>query len=148
MKKFIIFIVCLIVVILLCVVFSNNKKVEENNTTNNTSVENSVIYKNEIVENNTISNSANIDNKVIENEIPVSNNDIYESDSDVGSTNKKQEAIELVKETWGDDNTVSFRCDSVTSNGEYIIAVVSNETRTVKNYFRVNLDKKTVDVDY
>ena len=64
------------------------------------------------------------------------------------TTNKKQEAIDKVKEVWGEDNTVTYRCDSVTNDGEYIIAVVSTETMTVKNYFRVNLEKNTVEVDY
>ena len=39
-------------------------------------------------------------------------------------------------------------CDQVTSNGEYIIAVVSLETASVRNYFRVNLNNKTVEVKY
>lgn len=72
---------------------------------------------------------------------------VYEN-SDVGTTDKKEQAINLVKAQWGEDSTVTFRCDSVTSNGEYIIAVVSSQTASVKNYFIVNLEKKTVTVDY
>lgn len=74
--------------------------------------------------------------------------DVYEKDSDVGTTNKKEEAIELVKQTWGEDSTVTFSCDSVTTEGEYIIAVTSLETATVRNYFRVNLSTKSVEVEY
>lgn len=73
---------------------------------------------------------------------------IYETNPDVGATDKKQEAIELVKKEWGEDSTVSFRCDHVTENGEYMIAVTSLETATVKNYFKVNLENKTVEVEY
>ena len=53
---------------------------------------------------------------------------VYEENSSVGTTDKKQEAIALVKQKWGEDDTVTFRCDSVSNNGEYIIAVVSKET--------------------
>lgn len=73
---------------------------------------------------------------------------IYETNSDVGTTDKKEEAINLVKAKWGEDDTVSFRCDSVTANGEYIIAVVSKDSASVKNYFKVNLEKQSVEVDY
>ena len=48
----------------------------------------------------------------------------------------------------GEDNTVAFRCDSVTGNGEYIIAVISKKTASVKNYFRVNLAHQTVILEY
>lgn len=73
---------------------------------------------------------------------------VYENSGEVGTTNKKEEAINLVKSTWGEDNTVTFSCDSVTTEGEYIIAVTSLETATVRNYFRVNLSTKSVTVEY
>ena len=144
MKKIIVVIICLLLIILLCSTFANNKK---DNDENNAIQENTIIPENEIEE-NIITNSDVNENNVVENEVPISNNDVYKEDSDIGTTDKKEEAIELVKATWGEDSTVSFRCDSVTSNGEYIIAVISNETRTVRNDFRVNLENKSVDVDY
>lgn len=73
---------------------------------------------------------------------------IYESGANHGTTDKKQQAINLVKEKWGEDNTVTYRCDSVTAEGEYIIAVVSTQSATVKNYFRVNLANETVIIEY
>ena len=72
---------------------------------------------------------------------------VYEQDNDVGSTDKKQEAINLVKQKWGEDNSVTFRCDTVTNSGEYIIVAVSKNSASVKNYFRVNLEEQTVIVD-
>ena len=56
--------------------------------------------------------------------------------------------LKLVKEKWGEDDTVSFTCDSITSDGEYVVAVNSIQKASVLNYFRVNLEKKTVVVDY
>ena len=137
--KFLIIIGLIIIIVLLCRT-SLKTDVEEDNEN---VIENSVIEDDNKLENN-------IENSIIESPVveSTSENNIYESDSDVGTTNKKQEAIDKVKELWGEDNTVTFRCDSITNNGEYIIAVVSTQTMTVKNYFRVNLEKGTVDVDY
>ena len=125
-----------------------------NEAENNTIIENEIIQENVVDENIIQENVAKpetntqIQTPVIENVTPVApQGTAYESDSDVGTTNKKQEAINLVKQKWGEDNTVTFSCDSVTANGEYIIAVTSLETATVKNYFIVNLENKTV-TDY
>lgn len=144
-------ILVIIVVIICCFTFGKNKEnVEEN------SIKSENIIANEPVENiinelnsNSIENEIINDEPVIENIIEVKpQGTVYESNSDTGTTDKKQDAISLVKEKWGEDSTVTFRCDSVSSDGEYIIAVVSKETASVKNYFKVNLTTKTVEVDY
>ena len=148
MKKIIIIAVIIVVVILLCIYGTKGKK-EENvveNKLEENIVENTV--ENNIVENSVVENvTSKKEEKTYVNEYSITNN-IYEQNSEVGTTNNKQKAIDLVKKTWGDDTTVSFRCDSVTNNGIYIIAVVSKETMTVKNYFRVNLETGDVEVDY
>lgn len=144
-----------LVIVICCFTFGKNKKEE---TANDVAQES--IVENENVEN--VSNVVNeiesntVENEVVEDEEPVVENvtevkeqgTVYESNSDTGTTDRKQDAIALVKEKWGEDSTVTFRCDSVTNNGEYIIAVVSKETASVKNYFKVNLSTKTVEVDY
>ena len=146
----VIFAIIIIFVVVVCTL-KNDKK--ETNITN------------EIVEENIIANDIYSENKIDENKVeevenkveePIIENvtkvepqgTVYESNSNVGTTDKKQEAINLVKQTWGEDDTVTFRCDSVNSKGEYIIAVVSKESASVKNYFKVNLNTKTVEVDY
>lgn len=146
----VIFAIIIILVVVVCTL-KNDKK--ETNITN------------EIVEENIIANDIYSENKIDENKVeevenkveePIIENvtkvepqgTVYESNSNVGTTDKKQEAINLVKQTWGEDDTVTFRCDSVNSKGEYIIAVVSKESASVKNYFKVNLNTKTVEVDY
>lgn len=142
-----------IVVIVLCCTLGGEK--ENTNTTNETSVNNTaeenIVEENE-VDTNTIENE--IENEV--DEEPIIENvtelepqgTVYETNSDIGTTDKKQQAIDLVREKWGEDDTVTFRCDSVNSKGEYVIAVVSKETATVKNYFKVNLNTKLVEIDY
>ena len=175
-KKILIALICIIIAVVLVIVafrvsFAINRKNNETNLNNNTAQENKV-KENKTEENIIVENESKEENKIVENKVadtsnknitdkvvPANQTDpttgtyvapssaVYES-TDIGSTDKKQQAIELVKKQWGEDNTVSFRCDSVTSEGEYIIAVISSESASVKNYFRVNINTKTVEVDY
>lgn len=163
-KIFIIAITVIVILVAIFAIFYSKKNNNENVTDDNTIFENEIEVENvteeNIVEENTIeeSNIINQENIVTPKpeEIQTYNtataieetSAIYEADSDVGTTDKKEEAINLVKEKWGEDDTVNFMCDQVTSNGEYIIAVVSLETASVRNYFRVNLNNKTVEVKY
>lgn len=147
--KIILTIIIVILVIVLCVVFGKKDNSENENINTNTETEevNNTSVENTVAESNT--NTEIKEETIIENVIEVEpQGTIYESNSDIGTTDKKQQAINLVKNTWGEDETVTFRCDSITSDGEYIIAVVSTQTASVKNYFKVNLDKKTVEIDY
>ena len=133
--KIIIAVVLVILVIVLC--FSTMGKNKEN--------ENEVKNENLTVTNEIVEDEA----EMVENVTEVKpQGSVYESNSNAGTTDKKQDAIALVKEKWGEDESVTFRCDSVSNNGEYIIAVVSKDSASVKNYFKVNLETKTVEVDY
>ena len=146
-SKIVIAVLLVIAVILICVFAVPKKDGEEviNNTQETENVVNEV--ENKVEENTVVENK--VEEPVIENktEVPEQGN-VYEQDNDIGSTDKKQQAIALVKDKWGEDSTVTFRCDSITNDGEYIIAVVSSQTASVKNYFKVNLEAGTVEIDY
>ena len=129
--KFCIAIIVVIVMIVICVNILKKK--------NNTNEVNSNVVENK---------SSQTEIKDEQLETKDFSNSVYESNTDAGTTNKKQEAINLVKAQWGADDTVTFTCDSITSDGIYIIAVTSKERAVVLNYFRVNLATKTVTVDY
>lgn len=173
-KIFIIVITVIIMLVAIFAIFFSKKNNSENITDDNTILENEIEIEN-VNEENIIEENTTQENTTQENTIEESNSvdqentipskpeeiqtyntataiqetsSIYEADSDVGTTDRKEEAINLVKEKWGEDSTVNFMCDQVTSNGEYIIAVVSLETASVRNYFRVNLNNKTVEVKY
>ncbi len=151
-KIIIAIVLVILVIIICCFTFGKNKEKSkeqdlQKNVTVNETVKDNVNAVNEIDEYNSVSNKVKED--IIENITEVEKQGtVYESNSNAGTTDKKQDAIALVKEKWGEDSTVTFRCDSVSNNGEYIIAVVSKETATVKNYFKVNLVTKNVEVDY
>lgn len=150
-KKVIIVFLIVIVVVVLCCTLGNRK---ENTNTTNENLVNNELEENDVDKNlvNTVKNEVEEETEektVIENVTKLEpQGTVYETNSDIGTTDKKQQAIDLVKEKWGEDETVSFRCDSVNSKGEYVIAVVSKETATVKNYFKVNLNTKSVEIDY
>lgn len=160
-KKIIIALICVVIAVVLGIVafrvsFELTRKNNETNINNNTVQENKV-KENATVENTTIENK--VKNETVEPEEQtntepntgtsvVPSSAIYETNTDVGTTDKKQEAINLVKNYWGEDSDATYRCDYVDSNGEYIIAISSIQSASVKGYFRVNLDKKTVDVEY
>ena len=98
----------------------------------------------------------NVANEVTTNEISnttentqnIVNEIIPEEDIEEGSTTKKQEAIALVKKAWGEDSSVSYRCETVNSNGEYVVAVILKSSGSVKAYFNVNLETQKVEIDY
>lgn len=159
-------VICIIVAITIYMVFDIKNKVEKKSySVEYINDEEEIIENNEIeveeqeetntIENTIIENIANeniTQNNVVSKNETQKNNEkttsIYETDSDAGTTDKKQQAINLVKEKWGNDDTVTYRCDSVTSSGEYIIAVISKNSAVVRNYFKVNLETKSVVVDY
>lgn len=146
-SKIVIAVLLVIAVILICVFTVTKKDDEEvvNNTQETENIVNEV--ENKVEENIVVENK--VEEPLIENKTEVpEQGKVYEENSDVGTTDKKQQAIALVKDKWGEDSTVTFRCDSITSDGEYIIAVVSSQTASVKNYFKVNLEAGTVEIDY
>lgn len=160
--KYIIPILCVIVVgVAFYMIFDIKNKVDESlyntddisNVTNDDIVEedisNDIINEvNEIdeVDENTISNETN---KVVENKVDTKDDrEAVEEKTDEGSTTKKQQAIELVKKEWGEDSSVSYRCETVNSKGEYVVAVIMKSSGSVKAYFNVNLETKSVQIDY
>lgn len=144
--------VVLVIISVFAVFFNKKDNPVENNNVNNEVIENETNTEN-LVEENIIQNEIVEPEEQINTEpntgtTVVPSSAIYETNSDVGTTDKKQEAINLVKNYWGEDADATFRCDYVDSNGEYIIAITSLQSASVKGYFRVNIEKKTVEVEY
>lgn len=160
--KIIIIVVLLVILLGICT-FAYTRRNEAQNVENNIANEENLVEENNIIENNDIQEQIVDDpveddtNEEIDVTEPVSttipettyqSQKAYEASDTVGTTDKKEEAINLVKEYWGPDDTVTYRCDSITTDGEYIIAVTSTETATVKGFFRVNLENKSVTVEF
>lgn len=145
----------LIVVITFYMIFDIRKKVDDvNYNTNDIEVEN-------VVEENTVDTNTLVENAVVETDKTntVSENTVNSSETDSSgeevseendayANSKFSEAENLVKKAWGEDDTVYFTIEGVNSEGLYLVAAREKATTNVRNYFKVNLETKKVEVDY
>lgn len=103
-------------------------------------------------ETNTIQNLVNTNVSDIENKNEVNNiieeEHVVDEEEDKFSKTKQEKAIDLVKEYWGEDSTVYFTNEGINSNGEYMVAVRKKTSTTVEDYFKVDIEKETVEIDY
>lgn len=134
--KIIIIIAAIIILILLVVVLTvklvNIKNSKEDTPTINTNsmIENDINnIANENIQNNNIDETEK--NNINENNI---NNNSYNSNQQTSmeeidnesiqiQEDKKEKAIKIVKENWGEDEKVYFSFDSIDNNGKYIVSV-------------------------
>jgi len=112
------------------------------NTTNtyNTNISNSVTNTNRNANTNTNTNTNTSTNQS-------KNTKSEESDSDLAKVDDKAKAIALVKEEWGEDSSVYFTNEGFVS-GYYSVAVRDKSNTSVKMFYKVDVNKKTVEVDW
>lgn len=156
MRKYFTIIVPLICVAVLAITFYmifdiKGKVEEENYGTENIEVneveEDLIIDEQNIIDQNTVVEE---ENEIPEETNTVNNTIVKEevSEEDRYSKTKLDEAITLVKDAWGEDDTVYFTNEGLNSEGLYIVAARDKTSTAVKNYFKVNLDNKNVKIDY
>ena len=104
----------------------------------NNEVEEDTTEENRVEEDNTVKN-------VVKNttSVETTNQAPYQP----AETDDKQKAIDLVKKEWGEDTSVSFSFEYINENGKYVVSVRDKSSATVKNYFRVDISKGTVELD-
>lgn len=156
--KIIVPLICIIIVgITFYMIYDIRNKVEEiNYGTNDIEVneveeEIKVEIENIVEENddtNTVENETST-NTVVAN--TTDTNTVQEEvsdDEDAYSKNKLDLAKSLVQKSWGEDSTVYFTNEGINSEGLYMVAARDKTSTAVKNYFKVNLNTKKVEVDY
>ena len=148
--KFVVPGVCiLVVVITFYMIFDIKYKVEEENYgTNDIAVEEEFIDEENIVNPGNEAVSNEVTNSLENSQNIVEDDNIVLEQEDKLSTTNQEKAIELVKQYWGEDSTVYFTNEGVNSNGEYTVAVRQKTSTAVKDYFKVNLETKKVEIDY
>lgn len=154
--KIIVPIVCVLVVIIaFYMIFDIKGKVEEKNYgTNNIEVNNTVDNENTTAEENVVDeeNIVEKNNTISENttieKVNTTDKEEVSEEEDIYSSTKLDQARDLVKKSWGDDDTVYFTTEGVNSDGLYMVAVREKSSTAVKNYFKVNLETKKVEIDY
>lgn len=152
--KFIVPGICILVVaVTFYLMFRLQNEVEEEAYSASNISEDENVVENENVANteNVVDDSNTVDNTT--NSTTSANNVVeeehveQEEDSTLSTTNQEK-AIDLVKDYWGEDNTIYFTNEGVTKEGEYIVAVRQKTSTTVKDYFKVNLESKKVEIYY
>lgn len=146
-------IICVVIVFVAFYMINDIKNKVDDSLYNTTDIDNEFVEDEILNETEEIENEVNeITNEVenaTKNEVTNTTNTIVpEEDIEEGSTSKKQEAIALVKKEWGEDSSVTYRCESVNAEGKYIVAVIMKSSGTVKAYFKVDLESKSVIIDY
>lgn len=151
----------LVVVITFVLLFDMKNKasrIADSKNANEVNTEN-VVDNTNVVDDNTNTVDNTVDDNTVDNETTENTNTIpanvtapqsavTSGDDDKLAENKQNQAVELVKQKWGTDSKVYFTNESVKSNGEYIVAVRDKSSTEVKNYFKVNIETGTVEVDY
>jgi len=156
--KIIIPLICILIVgIAFYMIFDIKNKVEEvNYGTNDIEVneveeEIKIEAENIIEENedtNTVKNETSTNTEVTNTTDTNTVQEEVSDDEDAYSKNKLDLAKSLVQKSWGEDSTVYFTNEGINSEGLYMVAARDKTSTAVKNYFKVNLDTKKVEVDY
>lgn len=103
------------------------------------------------LDNMIITNEVRTNNEIIENGIEPENNIVIpeqntvenSTSKDTGDTDKKQKAINLVKQDWGTDNSVYFYVDEEKNDGTYLVSVRDKNTTNVVVWYDVDVNKNT-----
>ena len=158
-KRLVIGLVVILVVIGLCVL-SNEEKIITVNKSNENVTENKVnkvqnktenVVTNKVenkienkientgVNNNTVQNI--VQNEMVENKV---NNTT--TNPQTPKENNDQKAINMVKQDWGEDASVTFKIDEKKENGKYVVSVVDKNTTAVLVWYDVDVKNNTIQV--
>ena len=156
--KIIIPLICILIVgVAFYMIFDIKNKVEEVNYGTNDIEVNEVeeeikIEAENIIEEkedtNTVENETSTNTEVTNTTDTNTVQEEVSDDEDAYSKNKLDLAKSLVQKSWGEDSTVYFTNEGINSEGLYMVAARDKTSTAVKNYFKVNLDTKKVEVDY
>ena len=127
---------------------NNNEKGKTVNSKEVNKVVNSVINEIKNSVKNEVKNSIS-ENSITNNEIEnKTDNEIENSNKEVSgpltTLSDSQKAINMAKEEWGEDDSVTFKIDEQNEKGQFVIQVVDkNTTNVVLEYF-VDINKNTI----
>lgn len=107
--------------------------VENINNVVENEVQNTVIEQNEVVDEQNKKEEPIEDNQTSSKTELSANNE-----SEVESIDDEQKAIEIVKKDWGITDGVIYTCESINSNGNYVISVREATTRNAMAWYTVN----------
>ena len=104
-------------------------------------------YKTNIVNNSLTNTNSSVTSNVTNTNKTTSNTKTEETDKDLDKTDDKDKAIAMVAEEWGEDSSVYYTNEGI-SSGYYIVAVRDKSNTSVKMFYKVDLTNHTVEVDW
>lgn len=123
-------------------VVNNTTSKPKNEVTNTKKEENTI--KNEITNAIEKDNEELVDDKENKNE-KVTEEDKKETNAAQTGNEDRQKAINMAKQEWGEDDSVSFKIDEQTENGKYTISVVDKNTTNVIFWYSVDVKNNTIE---
>lgn len=97
---------------------------------------------------NTLSkeNKVNKKNNLSENTVEAEENKMKES-SVPSTENKEEQAKEIVKNNWGEDDSVYYSYDGIDEKGRYIICVRDNATTRALFWYYVDIETGSFEIE-
>ena len=117
------------------------------NTNPNTNTNTNTITNTNIVNNSLTNTNSSVTSNVTNTNKTTSNTKTEETDKDLDKTDDKDKAIAMVAEEWGEDSSVYYTNEGI-SSGYYIVAVRDKSNTSVKMFYKVDLTNHTVEVDW
>ena len=138
MKKQLIIVSILIIVAIIGILLARQimKDLKYEPTISNNVVNKNVNSVNNNVANNTTNEINNDNTNSVEN-VVIDNPEPEKPKTDL------EKAIDIVKEDWGEDESVYFAEDGKTANGEYIICVRDKASTAALAWYTVNIEEGT-----
>ena len=97
---------------------------------------------------NTVGNNENTDNTVsntiAENEEEPEVSTSMPETTTTNELSNNEKAINMVKQEWGTDSSVTFKIDEQNENGKYVIGVVDKKTTKVITWYEVDIRNNTI----
>ena len=153
MNKKIIYVVIAVVVVCAGVIIgkniiNNENTVETSKNYNNLLNENKIVNKTNTAENKIGNEATNEIQNEVENTVGQENIEEEhinsESKEDVDTKDDKEKAIEIAKEDWGEDDSVSFKFDRIDSKGNYIVVVRDKATTNALKWYTIDVEEEKV----
>lgn len=123
---------------------TENKVQKVENKTENV-VTNKVENKVENKVDSTIGNNDNVQN-IVQNQIVENKVNNTTTDPQTPKEDNDQKAINMVKQDWGADASVTFKIDEKKENGKYVVSVVDKNTTAVLVWYDVDVKNNTIQV--
>lgn len=111
-------------------------------------IENNVIdeenNQNNVEDNNTINTAIDTNN---ENNNQVVDKDEVDKETIKKEEDNKEKAVNIVKDNWGEDETVYFSFDSINSEGKYLVCVRDKSTTQALYWYTVDVETGTFEIE-